>query len=228
MVCAIGQELQCLEGIGGAASAQVELHCKVLPLSAGVADCDEIDGTAPDHSLGRKPAADLLCLLRNAEGVGGIGGKTASKVGLFGRTAEKLVVGGDDLDLSQRIDPELDARATHLLAPDALLDHPSSLGEFVHILVEGVPIEVGSDSLPHGGMLRPVAPRRQAREVDQNVSEAAHALVGFYEDLLHRGMFGTYPHYACDDLVQVRKVLVPERMRNLLLREELPTSALAS
>ena len=98
---------------------------------------DEVDREAPEHALRGQTLADLHGLIRDRRRIRRVGREPAAEVALAARPAEELVVRGEKLDLAERRDAQLHARASELLARDPLLDHAALLAERRCVAVKG-------------------------------------------------------------------------------------------
>ena len=116
VVGAVGQELQREERVRRAALAQVQLDRVGGPTSPFVADVTKSSAKRPITPSRGEPLADLRRLARDHGRVVRVGGEAAAEVALPARPAEQLVVRRQQLELAERRDPQLDARAPELLA----------------------------------------------------------------------------------------------------------------
>src|SRR5918994_4583116 len=154
------------------AATQVDLE-RVRRPRAVTANRGEVDCRAPDHAFTREPSADLQRLGRDERRVFGIGRKVAAEVDLAVRSAEHLVMRRHDVHLPGRAHAELDAWTPEVVAFDALLDDAALPVERAEIA-----LEVGFLVLERYRAVK-VAPR--GLEVDQRITEPAHALVELHD-----------------------------------------------
>src|SRR5262249_32489714 len=133
-------------------------------------------------------------------------------------------------DVAERRDAELDAWASEVLAEDQLLDDSAPLSEPLDIGV------VGQARQLEPQVLQPLAnalalPRRsglgQALPVPGRVPFTGDPLVLLDQRRLHPGLLRAQRGDRPGDLLEAREALDPDRMGNVLLREEAAAAALA-
>src|SRR5262249_52985583 len=136
IVGAVGQELKREEGVRRSTLPEVELDRVRIPRSV-TPHRDEVDCEAPEHALTRESLADLDRLADDCRRIRLVGGEAASEVALAARSAQQLVMSGENLEPAERRDPELHARAAELVADDPLLDNSTSALELVDVVLVG-------------------------------------------------------------------------------------------
>ncbi len=136
VVPAARQELEREERMGRTTLAQVELDRVRRPSSVGVTHRDEVDGEASDHAFASEPGTDDRGVGADRRRVVEVGGEAAAEGALSARSAEHLVVRGQQLDLTARCHAQLHARTPHLDPRDELLDDAAALGELAQVGVE--------------------------------------------------------------------------------------------
>src|SRR4051812_13935577 len=231
VVVAVGEELQGEEGMRGAALAQVELDRVRAPRAVGVADHDEVDGEAAQDAGPRQMLADLGRLLGDRAGIAEVGREAAAEVGLAARAAQELIVRGQELDVAQRRDAQLHARAPHLQAVHALLDDPAVLRQPAEIpvepdvgLLERHRVQAARELLPLVGGSR----RGQLAQVDDRVAAARDALVELDDRGRDRRAGRAHPAERVDHGAGVVEVLVADRVVDARLGEQPPAARLGA
>ncbi len=109
MVGAVGQELQHEVRERRASLAQVDLD-RVGATDPVLDDADEVDAVAPYRTVVAQDLADASTGVVQLGSVHGVGGEAAPEEDLPRGATQDLVVGRDDLDLAERIDPALHGR----------------------------------------------------------------------------------------------------------------------
>jgi hypothetical protein len=210
--------------------AQVELDRVQVP-GAVPANRHEVEGEPPDNPLRRQTVTDLRGLPSDRRRVPLVGGEPRPHVALAARTAQDLVVGGQELHLAERGHPELDAGAAELPAGDPLLHDPSAFSELARVLVRGHVLELEPhvpDAVPERLDLPPGSGLGQAGEVHDRVALAGDALVELHHRLGHLGSPGPHPGQGPDNFVDAPQVLEPDRVGHALLGEQAPAAALGA
>ena len=123
--------------MGGPSLAEVQLDRVGRPRAALVLHDNEIHREPPEHAELREMPTDHHRGLRDRRGVAGIRREHAAEVLLTARTAEKLVVGGQQLDGAVRQCAHLDTWTGQRDSGDPLLDDAA-------VLLEGGQIDVDS------------------------------------------------------------------------------------
>ena len=123
VAAAAGEQVQRAERMAGPAFAQVDLHRVRVPGTVA-AGHDEVDAEPADHPFGEQPEAHLLGLGGDQAGVLLGRRKAATDERLPVRSAQHLVVGGDQPLGAARQDPQLHAGAGDLVPEHHLLDDP--------------------------------------------------------------------------------------------------------
>ena len=159
-----------------------------------------------------------------------VGREPAAKVALAARSAEQLVMRRKQLDLAERRHPQLDAGAAKLGAVQTLLDDAAAL----------VPASLGR---PHtdsgcsnaiastrrrscaeliGGAVEPGRPRRSTSALPS----PGDPLVELDDRVGHARPGRAHVSERRHDVVQIAHVLIAERVRDAVLREQPPAAGL--
>src|SRR3954471_22303031 len=120
--------------MSGAAFSQVDLDRIRIPFSVR-AHHDKIQREPAYHSFFRKPPANLRGFPGNQRCISGVGRENTAEITLTGPTAEKLIVGRQQLDATQWGDSELHAGAPELVAHDSFLNYCLPFPQFLHVTV---------------------------------------------------------------------------------------------
>src|SRR5215471_19885042 len=163
----------------------------------------------------RQPLADHLRIRADHLRVLGIGGKRAPQVALPARAAEHLVVGGQQLDVSEGSDSQLNARTSYLVASDELLDNAATLSELCSVRAERSvwPLELHLPHAPGDFLALTLGPwNGEVAQVDHRVALAGHAFVQLDQCL--RDVWPRLPqtHQRLDSVLNRAQVLEAQRV----------------
>ena len=137
----------------------------------------------------------------------------------------------EQLDLAERRDAQLHARAAELGADDALLHDPASLASWREVALEGDVVLLERhrlDARRAARRARRRARRRELGEVDRRVAAARHAVVELDDRVPHRGARRAHLHERVHHAVDVAHVLAAERMEDVRVGEQAAAARLGA
>ena len=237
VVVAVVDELHRHDRVGGPRHAQIDLDGVPFPSASGL-DGHEVHRDAADHPPLGEHLADREGVVLDLPAIGALSGKAAAQVDAAVGSPQDLIVGAHRLEVTPRVDAQLDARRALAASLDVGLHDAAHAA---HLLFEVGPgfggagepqmmleaLEDAIDAPVVGALLRAhsLEPRAQGKD---GVAFAAEALVELHDHPLGFRVLFPERRDGFGDVAFLVEVLGAGRHGHARLPEDLPRAALGA